>query len=240
VLGDALTRRELPLSLLTWFLASRMVSLPALEWLALLGTLEEAGLHARVPGYQDALKRHGKVPLTECLTTVHAASHAADFDPQVVVQMLATAGKPLDLALGRAEGVDVLRAQRDRVQQGMLEAAMTPPTLTPDLAISTCASEDLIQPLLAARVVRQHPERVSLAINTGADRRCSLVSVRSRCETTAEAFVERLEAELGAEPRLAIVERHRRGLELSLPHAQLPRLLEAVGAEADARPHEAR
>jgi len=234
VLGAEASRRDLPLSLLTWFLTARVASLPSLEWLALLGTLEEAGLNAAVPGYQDALKRHGRVPLTETLTTVRAASLASTYDPADVVRMLLSASKPLDLALGRAECVETLRAQRDHVERELKRACQSEPLLHRGWVLGACRSKDQIQTLLAARLAHLHPERVSVAINTGADRRVALASVRCRQEDAGAALVDRLRAE-----GLVVHPQHRRGWELSLPQSSVPKLLEAIGLAPEALDHTA-
>lgn len=221
-------RPVLPLALLTWFLLEETLRRPQREWLAVLGTLRVMGSQAPVPGFQDALKRHGRVPLTETLGLVHAASHAADFEPEHVLEMLLGAEKPLDLSLGRAPRVGDLREQRDRVQEALEEALETPTHQTPSVVLSVIQSAHALEPLVAARLAYRRPGVAVLVANLGRDRRRVVLSVRSRGPLSPRVLTDVLHLE-----GLRVLTRRRSGVEATFDRGQLPLLFERLGMRGD-------
>ncbi|HLT31343.1 MAG TPA: hypothetical protein VK013_14985 [Myxococcaceae bacterium] len=221
-------RPELPLSLLTWFLLERSVVHPEREWLAVLGTLRVLGPEAPIPGFVDALKRHGRVPLTETMGLVHAASHAADFDPQRVLEMLLGTRKPLDLSLGRAPHVATLRAQRDTVQEALEEALLRPAHRTPSVLLCVLDSPHALSPLVAARLAYQEPGVAVLVLNLGLDRRRVMLSIRSRASLSPRVLSDVLHLE-----GLRVLTRRRSGVEAVFDRRELPLLFERLGLRGE-------
>jgi single-stranded-DNA-specific exonuclease len=181
-----------PTSLLTYFLGAPLGLPPELEWLALLGTLADVGPEAPFPGFKDALKRHGRIPLQDLVSLLNGARRAADFDVARAVSVLVRAETATEIARGRVEGTDWLRSCREQVQAEVKHWARLPPRIEGRMALVVLSSRADVHPLLALRWAQQLPEHVILVANTGLKPGQVHYALRSKSEPDVRGLLRQL------------------------------------------------
>jgi single-stranded DNA-specific DHH superfamily exonuclease len=215
-------------SLLTYFLIAPLVDQPELEWLALMGVVGDLGTDAPFPGMKDALKRHGRVAITDTVALLNAARRAARFDAQLAFDVLTRAGSPNDIVRGRVEGVDKLRALREGVQQEVTRCARVAPRFAGRVALLTIDSGAQIHPLLAVRWAQRLPEQIVMVANTGYREGMVHFALRSKSEADLIGFLRSLPL-----PPLTgdFAQGHKRATGGVLPAEEFALVLRALGFE---------
>jgi single-stranded DNA-specific DHH superfamily exonuclease len=156
-----------PASLLTHHLARGVADVEPLAWLALLGTVADAGTDAPFTELPGWLARYGRRATTEAVALLNAARRAADDAVEIALQVLLQAGSPRDIAGGAAPAIARLRAVRRQVQAEVQRCARTAPRLADGVALIRFSSPMQVHPLVATRWATRLRDRVVVAANDG-------------------------------------------------------------------------
>ncbi|HLL82417.1 MAG TPA: hypothetical protein VK420_07185, partial [Longimicrobium sp.] len=224
-----------PTGLLAYELFSGVTALDDLAWLALLGTVADLGTDAPFSAVPALLRRHGRKNVTEAVALLNAPRRHGDHDVACALSVLLGAREPSDIAQGRVEGVDRLRAYRAEVAAEVSRCSKTRPLFAGRFALLAFQSRAKVHPLVAQRWLGRLRGKIVIAANF--DYLPGKVNFAMR-STTGENLIELLRG-LPLPLRGDVAHGHPRATGGSLTHPEFAHLLEALGftgSGVEARP----
>lgn len=184
-----------PSSLLTYLLGQGVAELKDLGWLALLGTVADLGIGTPIPEVRALLRGHSRRDVTEAVSLLNAAKRSASHDVATAFRVLERAGGPADIARGRVEGVERLRAYREELRAEVTRCSRTAPRFAGRVALLLFSSAAQVHPLVAVRWSRRLRGHLVIAANEGYLPGRVNFSVRSAEKVDLIAFLRGIEVD---------------------------------------------
>lgn len=152
-------------SLLMHELATPLVDLSDLDWVAAIGTISDLGEKAPFELLENARGKYKAKWLKEATTLVNAIRRASRYEPEVAARALLNHDGPRELVESESDDVARLREAREEVKNALAEAKKAAPVFAGNVALIRVHSPCQIHPLIAQIWRTRLPKFIVIAAN---------------------------------------------------------------------------
>jgi len=182
-------------SLLMYELASPLVDVTDLDWVAAIGTISDLGEKAPFPMLEAARKKYKAKWLKEATTLVNATRRASHYDPEAAARALLSHPRPQELVESESADVMQLKAAREEVKEALNEAKKAAPVFAGNVALIRVHSACQVHPLIAQIWRTRLPKYIVIAANDGYIPGRVNFSTRAAAGTNVLEFLRSIELE---------------------------------------------
>ena len=152
-------------SLLVYELASPLVDLTDLDWIAAIGTFSDLGDKAPFSIIAETRQKYKVKWMKEATVLVNAARRASSYEPETAARALLSHHGPRELVESDSPEVARLRAAREEVKHEMEEAKKAAPIFAGNVALICVHSRCQVHPLIAQIWRTRLPKFIVIAAN---------------------------------------------------------------------------
>lgn len=181
-----------PTAWLMYTLASALVDMSDLDWLAVVGTEGDLGPKAPFDIMASMKGRHRRKDLSETVSLINAVRRASRPRPELAAEALLTHGSPRALVESEAACVQALREAREEVKVEMARAKAAAPRFSGQVALIEIDSPCQVHPVIAQIWRGRLPKYYVIVANTGYYPGRVTFSARSRAPLKVLDFLRSL------------------------------------------------
>lgn len=154
-------------SLIVYDLASALVDVSELDWIAAIGAISDVGERAPFPLLERVRSKYAMSDLKEATTLVNAARRASEYQPETAARALLAHATPKELVKSQSGDVRALKEAREEVKREMAQAKKAAPKFSGRVALVRIRSRCQIHPVIAQIWRTRLPAYIVMVANDG-------------------------------------------------------------------------